>query len=137
MQIRLLFTFLLLLPNFGLAEITISNAWIRQLPPVVPARAGYAIFTNTASLQDRIKTISSNFFARIEIHQTFEQDGSMRMQLIKTVEIPANGQTNFAPGGTHLMMMQPSEPTKIGQEIPVEVTFESGQHQTVTFEVRE
>jgi periplasmic copper chaperone A len=136
MQIRLLFIILLLLPTALLAEMTISNAWIRQLPPVVPARAGYATFTNSAALQEQIISIRSDFFAHIEIHQTIEQNGSMRMQLLNTVDIPSKGQFDFYPGNIHLMMIEPVEATIIGQKIPVEVTFGSGQQQTVFFEVR-
>ncbi|MFT7673270.1 MAG: copper(I)-binding protein [Gammaproteobacteria bacterium] len=119
-----------------LAEIIITDAWIRQLPPVVPARAGYATFTNSASLAEKIRSIKSSFFVDIEIHHTVEKDGSMRMQLIDSLDIPGKGQIKFAPGSIHLMMMQPAQVTKIGQKIPVKVIFESGQQQTVIFEVR-
>jgi copper(I)-binding protein len=53
---------------------------------------------------------------------------------VARVTIPAHGQFRFAPGGYHLMCMQPR--MRVGQVVPVTLRFADGSRITVRFAVR-
>ena len=42
---------------------------------------------------------------KIEMHESVMKDGRMRMQSVKSVEVPAGGSVEFYQGGLHLMVM--------------------------------
>ena len=66
----LLLLALLVAPTVSLAELDISDAWIKNLPPSVPVRAGYMTLHNPQSKTQRIVAVHSENFASVEIHQT-------------------------------------------------------------------
>ena len=74
-MLRLLLVLLLVLPGSVFAELDISNAWIKNLPPTVPVRAGYMTLHNAQVDAVSIIAIRSDAFASINIHQTIDQDG--------------------------------------------------------------
>ena len=41
------------------------------------------------------------------LHQSKEENGVEKMLPVKSVPVPAHGTLSFAPGGYHLMCMQP------------------------------
>jgi copper(I)-binding protein len=63
--------------------------------------------------------------------------GSMTMQPVDAVELPAGETVALEPGGYHIMLLDLVEPLEVGDTIEVTLTFESGAEQTVTAEVRE
>lgn len=97
----------LLFPAVSYAELQISDAWIRDMPPTVPVRAGYLSIHNPETSPMKIVAIKSEAFESVEIHRTIEKDGTMRMERVPELNIPANSTVQFAPGGLHLMLMQP------------------------------
>ena len=50
--------------------------------------------------------------------------GLMRMRAASDVPVPARGRVELAPGGLHLMLVDPAPPLKAGERVPVTLTFE-------------
>jgi copper(I)-binding protein len=63
--------------------------------------------------------------------------GTMTMQEVESIELPAGETVELKPGGFHIMLLDLVEPLEVGDEIEVTLTFESGATQTVVAEVRE
>ena len=127
---------LLLLPSIVWAELQISEAWIKNLPPPVPVRAGYMTIHNPQTAALTIESLHSDAFASIEIHQTIEQDGMMHMEQIPMLTIEPGSIVQLSPGGLHLMMMQPVEPTKPGDRVEIIIRLDDGSEQTLTMTVK-
>lgn len=127
---------LLLLPFTSSAELQISDSWIKNLPPPVPVRAGYMTIENTGPAAITVRSVRSQAFTHIEIHQTVEKDGMMGMEPVPDLTIEAGSTVQLAPGGLHLMMMQPVNPTKPGDIIRIIIVFEDGSEQMLDMEVR-
>lgn len=66
--------------------------------------AGYFTITNHTDLDDVIIDVSSNDAERVEIHETKDSNGVMRMRKRDAINIPAGGSLKFEPGGFHLMI---------------------------------
>ena len=67
---RLLLILLLIFPGAAFAGLDIDDAWIKNLPPAVPVRAGYMTIRNAQANAISIVAIRSDAFASVEIHQT-------------------------------------------------------------------
>lgn len=133
---RLLLILLLILPGSAIAELDIHNAWIKNLPPAVPVRAGYMTIHNTQAKEVSIVAISSDAFASVEIHRSIAEDGMMRMEAVPTLVIEPDSTVQLAPGGLHLMMMNPAEPTKPDDVLQIVIEFDDGSTQSLNMTVK-
>jgi hypothetical protein len=127
---------LLILPGSAVAELDIHDAWIKNLPPAVPVRAGYMTIRNAQANAVSIIAIRSDAFASVEIHRTIAQDGMMRMEPVPTLVIEPDSSVQLAPGGLHLMMMNPAEPTKPGDVLKIVIELDDGSAQSLTMTVK-
>ena len=116
--------------------LKISDAWIKNLPPVVPMRAGYMTIENNTDQGIKIIGAESEVFTAVEIHETIEKDGMMSMQPVSILSIPAGTEAKLTPGGMHLMMMQPEEDLKPGDLVSITLKFDDGSTQTLQMTVR-
>ena len=134
-MIRFLLILGLLLPASTFAELEIVDARIKNLPPSVPVRAGYMTIHNPDDRAVSIVSIRSDAFASVDIHRSAMQNGMMTMEPVESLSIAAGANVQLAPGGYHLMMMQPLEATRPGQEIEIVLHFDDGSEQRLTMKV--
>ena len=132
---RFLLLLALLMPASSYAELDVVDAWINDLPPSVPVRAGYMTLHNSGESTLNILSVQSDAFAQIEIHRSVMQDGMMRMEPITTLSIAPGSTVHLAPGGYHLMMMQPLRPTRPGDNIDVVLHLDDGSEKHLTMTV--
>lgn len=132
---RLPLIMLLIFSPIALAELDVRDPWIKNLPSSVPVRAGYMTIHNPQSIAVSIVSLRSDAFASIEIHQTIEQDGMMSMEQVPSLKIEPNSSVQLAPGGLHLMMMNPSEPTQPGDQLEIVIVLDDGSEQRVEMQV--
>lgn len=134
---KLFFILLIIFPVATLADhLEFDNAWIRNLPPTVMARAGYVSINNPGSEAVSILSVTSDAFKKIEIHQTIMKDGLMSMEPVANVTIEPNSQLILKPGGMHLMMMHPTESTSPGDKIRITIELSNGSKQSLVFTVK-
>lgn len=120
------------------STVTVEDAWARTSPMSADSGAIYAIFTSEAD--DAIVSADVDFSIAMsaEVHETTTAaDGSMGMQMVESVPLPAGQSVAFEPGGLHIMLMGLVEPLKVGDKITVTLTLESGNLVTFDAEVRE
>ena len=128
---------LLLFPAAAFAELEIGQARIKNLPPSVPVRAGYMTIHNPSQIEVSIVAIRSDAFASVEIHRSVMQDGMMRMDPVHNLLIAPGASLQLAPGGLHLMMMQPVQATRPGEVIEIILQLDDGSEQRLTMKVIE
>ena len=118
-------------------DLEFSAGWIKQLPPSIPLRAGYLTIDNPGKQPHRIVAMASVSFEAVELHESRLVDDVMRMVELETIELPAGQRIELKPGGKHLMLKQPLQPLKLGDEIEVIVNFADGSSRPVLLEVRQ
>jgi copper(I)-binding protein len=59
-----------------------------------------------------------------------------RMEMVDKVPVPANGKVAFAPGGYHVMLMQPKHAVNPGDKVVVTFDLSDGSKLPVTFVAR-
>ena len=135
MRYALLLTLALLSLPARAAGFHVDDAWLRLLPGNVPA-AGYFFLRNDGAKAVELTGASSPAFGDVMLHQSVQRSGVASMQDVHAVQVPAGGAVNFAPGGYHLMLMEPVHALKPGQKVPVTLKFADGEAVTVQFDVR-
>lgn len=117
-------------------DLLITDAWIRNLPPVVTMRAGYMSITNNGDEVLTIVSVESETFSHIEIHESVEKDGMMSMQAVGVVSIKAGETLHLKPGGLHLMMMHPLQVLSPGDQVTATLIFDDGSRRAVSMKVK-
>ena len=70
------------------------------------------------------------------IHDNAEEDGKMQMVMADAVPLAAGAPVSFAPGGLHVMAMEPSDALKAGGTAKVTFTLSDGTTTTAQVPVR-
>ena len=118
------------------SKLQFNNGWIKQLPPVVPMRAGYVAINNPSEQTVEITKAHSDSFNMIELHESRMEDGMMKMVEQESLVIPAKGSLQLKPGSFHLMMMGLKEQLEVGDVVNVDFSFNDGTSKSIAFEVK-
>jgi copper(I)-binding protein len=110
-------------PVWARPAVTIAKPWMRFLLPSLPA-AGYMVVENDGAGPVQITGASSPDCGMLMLHESSDASGMAMMMDVPHVTVPAHGSVTFAPGGYHLMCMQPK--MTVGQNVPVTVTLQDG-----------
>ena len=87
----------------SVAEVNVSEAWVRLLPPMSKMTAAYM---NLKSDQDdRLISVSSDIAKTIQIHQSKAENGVMSMQQVTNLALPKGVLVELKPQSYHLMVM--------------------------------
>jgi len=131
---------LLLLMSVNVAHaagsLVITDAWIPEAPPGAGMMAGYLDMKNSSDQPIAVLSAKSARFGDVSLHQSIVEDGMARMRPLKDVVIEPGKTFTFAPGGNHLMLMDPVSAVASGELIIVEFELSGGQQLQASFEVR-
>ncbi|MDE2334317.1 MAG: copper chaperone PCu(A)C [Rhodospirillales bacterium] len=117
------------------AGVVVQRPWLRSIIPSRPA-AGYFTLRNNSGTALRLVGASSPGCATLMLHRSMNMGGQETMVMVPSIALPAHGAVVFAPGGYHLMCMQPAATVKPGGAVPVTLRFSNGDTLTTTFPVR-
>ncbi len=95
----------LLFPSLLVANVIVSDGFVREKPPVSENTAAYMTFKNQGKQSVQLVKVESKAAKRVEIHTHEHVNGVMRMRQIPSLEIKAGESKTLKPGGLHLMMM--------------------------------
>lgn len=104
-------------------ELSIEDAWIREAPPVSKVQAAYMQIHNNTNKELAVISASSPSFGRIEFHRTVTDNGVMRMLQEDKLVIPAKSELQLQPDGSHMMLFNPRQALRAGDEVPFTLTF--------------
>ncbi len=107
-------------------DLMFEDAWIRAVPPGMGMTAGFGTVRNASSADIEIKAFASPEFGEVTLHRTEQSEGMSRMREIPSLQVPAASEVELAPGGYHLMLMQPLADLRDGQIVTLEMTAAEG-----------
>jgi copper(I)-binding protein len=135
--------------------ITLENAWARRAPAMGSGDAGghgmsgggamghgggngavYVTITNGGATPDALVGAASEAAATVELHETIQEGGVMKMRPRPKFDLPAGGRVEMKPGGAHIMLLGLKHDLKPGDTVKVTVTFEKAGRMTVEAPVR-
>ncbi len=113
------------------------DGWVRLPPaPSMPMAAGFGTFVNDCAQPAAVAAASSQGFGEVSLHESVQVDGMNRMREVDKLALPANAKVTLAPGGLHLMLMQPKQALVEGASVPVTFKLEDGRSVEATLQVR-
>jgi len=118
------------------AGVSVRDAWVRESPPGVAMMAGYMALRNNTSRSQVLVAARSSDFETVMIHRTIVKDGMASMVHASQIEIAPNASLLFAPGGYHLMLLNPKRTLRAGNRVDVNLEFRGGLVLPVAFEIR-
>jgi len=118
------------------AGVSVRDAWVRESPPGVAMMAGYMALRNNTSRSQVLVAARSPDFETVMIHRTIVKDGMASMVHASQIEIAPNASLLFAPGGYHLMLLNPKRTLRAGNRVDVNLEFRGGLVLPVAFEIR-
>lgn len=115
-------------------DASVRDSWMRLLLPSRPA-AGYFELDNHGASTLTLTGAASPGCGSLMLHRSVHNGGTERMDAISQVAVPAHGTIRFAPGGYHLMCVQPAQGLHPGGTMPVTLTFAGGGELTTNFTI--
>lgn len=114
-------------------EILVTDA--RVPVPAGANGAAYMTLTNDGDTDDMLVSAGTDIAESVELHETTTQDGSMSMQEVDGIDIPAGGDAVLEPGGLHMMLIGVTEDLAEGDTVEITLTFDNAGEQTASAEV--
>ncbi len=100
----------------------ISRIYVAE-PATGERTAMYATITNNGDAEDELIAVSTPAAGIAEIHRTVDDSGTMRMEKVESVTVPAGATVRLAPGGYHVMLMDLKDLLWAGDHIDVTLHF--------------
>lgn len=88
-------------------DVVVTGARMQVLLPSRPA-AGYFTLKNHGDTPLVLSGASAPDCHSVMLHHSTSSGGIERMTMVPSLPVPPHGGVHFAPGGYHLMCMQPS-----------------------------
>ncbi len=110
--------------DYKVGEIEVARPWARATASTAKTGAAFMIIRNGGADTDRLVAVSGSVSRKAGLHESFMEDGIMKMRPADAIEVPAGGMVALKPGGYHVMFMGLREPFKEGDSFPLTLVFE-------------
>ncbi len=116
-------------------DVQVSNAWARASAGNATAGAAYVTVTGGGQ-PDQLVGANTPVAAKAEVHESFTDNGVMKMRPVSPMAIAPGKTVTFSPGGYHIMLMGLKQPLTTGQSFPLTLTFAHARPVTVDVHVQ-
>lgn len=86
--------------------------------------AAFMVLRNRGSMPDHLLRVESDIAQVVELYENQMQNEGMSMRLVESVEVPANGQVEFKPGGLYMMLVGVKHTLQVGDQVTLILVFE-------------
>ncbi len=117
--------------------VVIKDAFARASPTGAETGGAFATIANNSQAADKLVSASSPAAQTVELHETVDDNGVMKMvHHPEGWEIPAGGTLELKPGGKHIMLIGLTAPLEVGKKIQVTLNFEKAGAQIIEVPVQ-
>lgn len=117
--------------------IVVKEPFSRASPTEITTGGAFMTIRNSGQGTDRLVSASSPAAKTVELHETVNENGVMKMQpRPEGFEIPAGGTLELRPGGKHIMLIDLVAPLEAGQTIEIILNFEKAGPQKIEVPVQ-
>ena len=123
--------------SFAAGHLVVENAWIRNAPPGTAMMAGYGVLHNVGDAPVIVTGADSADFGSASLHKSTHDNGMERMQPLGDITIASGQRVTFAPGGNHIMLMQPKKELRLDESVPIHIVTKDADSTVGIFVVRD
>lgn len=117
---------LVLASQLWAGDLQIRDGYVREMPPGQSTTAAFMKVINTGKEPIALIAASSDSAQTAELHMHRQANGMMQMVKVPRLEIPAQRQVEFAPGGYHLMLINLKHTLHAGDKVSITLFDERG-----------
>ena len=125
-------------------RVRVDDAWARRAPMLDMGSgkggsgngAVYATLQNPGRETDALIAATSDVARGVEIHESYEASGMMRMREVPKIDVPPGQKVEMKPGGYHIMLINLTRELKPGDAIDLTLRFEKAGAVPVTARIR-
>lgn len=111
--------------EYTVKELHIGHPYARPTVAHQPGGAAYLSIENKGSQGDRLVGVTSPVAKSAQIHSMSMDGNVMKMREVGEISVPSGAKVEMKPGnGYHIMLMGLSQPLKVGEKIPLTLSFE-------------
>ncbi|WP_413718697.1 copper chaperone PCu(A)C [Silicimonas sp. MF1-12-2] len=126
-MIRIWSVLLALLPvSAWSGELTVSDPRVLLAPPGARAHAAYFTLTNAGDEPRELIGIGAEGYAMAHLHRSEHRDGVATMSPIDALQVAPGQSVVLAPGGLHVMLMNPEGRASEGDIVVLTLEFSDG-----------
>ena len=111
-----------LLSNAVLAQVSVSDPWVRATVPAQKVTGAFMRLQSAAPA--RLVGVQADVAGRAELHEMAMDGQTMRMRRVETIELPAGKPVNLASGGYHVMLFDLKRQVKEGENVAITLTVQ-------------
>ena len=115
--------------------VNVNDPWANATP--VGASVAAVYMELTVANADTLVSASTTVADHIEMHESHEENGMMKMRPLAMVELQAGQPFSFAQGGAHFMLIDLRQPLVAGMRFPMTLQFQRAGSVTVQVQVVE
>lgn len=108
------------------SAVDVSKVWARATPPGVGTSAIYMTISNHTRTTLKLVGVNSDVTDRIELHNTTNKDGMMKMRQIDGIDLDKQTAVELKPHGMHVMLFDLKTPLEAGTSFDAELVFNNG-----------
>jgi copper(I)-binding protein len=118
--------------------VRVEDPMARPSPTGAENGAAYLTIVNPTSEDDRLVSAASTVAGTVELHETVNDNGVMRMvPQPDGFPVPARSAVELKPGGKHIMLIGLKSPLEVGRKIEITLHFQKAGALSVTVPVRQ
>jgi copper(I)-binding protein len=122
---------------FAAGHLVVENAWIRNAPPGTAMMAGYGVLHNIGDAPVTVTGADSADFGSASLHKSTNDNGMEHMQPLGDITLAPGQRVTFAPGGNHIMLMQPKKELRLEESVPIHIVTKDADSTVGIFVVRD
>ena len=111
--------------EYQLKSLGIEHPFTRATPPGAKSGGAFFVVANAGATPDRLIGVASPVAGSAEMHQMAVEAGVMKMRAVRALEVPPGGKLELKPGGYHVMLLDLKQPLKVGDKVPLKLTFQN------------
>lgn len=105
--------------------LRVTDGWV-QLSPVPTNPAAVYFTLHGGETGGTLINVTTDRAIRADMHETVRSNGRMSMQPVRSIEVKADEEIAFEPGGKHVMLYNLNPGVKAGDRVPLIFTFADG-----------
>ncbi len=111
--------------DYQLKSLGIEHPFTRATPPGAKSGGAFFVVENAGATADKLVAVASPMAGSAEIHQMAIEGGVMKMRAVHALDVPPGGKLELKPGGYHVMLLDLKQPLKVGDKVPLKLTFQN------------
>lgn len=109
------------------SQVSVDDAWMREIPPGQPTSSGFMTLYNQGTSAVELVSAELDIAEVVELHtMSMNDQGQMSMRQVTGFEVAPGESHTLAPRGDHLMFMRLNATLRAGDQHPLTLHFADG-----------